>query len=270
MTNLGPLPTDFTVAADCASEIDDVYKVFTVSPDWYYLLQGPVEQTSCYPSDYTANSQQFYSPARCPTGFTAACSSLNSAGTVKETVVTCCPTQANFGCGKEITYVWEKTLGCRNIVDSATMVTWIVSKVSDGKTSLTTSIGNIGGVNAYSLQVRYQSTDFVSTTSTTSSTTSSISSQTPPAVHATSTSTTDKINHNDSSSADRKGGLSPGAAAGVAIGAFAGVLILVALIWLHIRHRRRQKQQYYDPPKPAPPKVVHEMGTYENVRYECQ
>lgn len=92
LTNLGPLPTNFALAPSCSRELDDVYKVFTTSEGWYFLIQGPVDQTSCYPSGYNGNSRQYYSPARCPTGFTSACQSLNVAGTVQETVVRCCPT----------------------------------------------------------------------------------------------------------------------------------------------------------------------------------
>lgn len=92
LTNLGPLPTNFAVNSNCARDLNDVYKYYTTPGSSYFLLQGPVEQTSCYPSSYTANSKQYYSPARCPTGFTSACESHNSAGTIDETVVRCCPT----------------------------------------------------------------------------------------------------------------------------------------------------------------------------------
>ncbi|KAI1191919.1 hypothetical protein F5B17DRAFT_380115 [Nemania serpens] len=70
LTNLGPLPTDFALPPSCAREMEEVYKVITTEPaGWYYLLQGPIDQTSCYPSGYNGNSRQYYSPARCPTGY---------------------------------------------------------------------------------------------------------------------------------------------------------------------------------------------------------
>lgn len=96
MTNLGPLPTDFTLPPNCANELDDIYLFHTSlsdqQPNAYYLLQGPLDQTTGYPDSYAANTDQYYSPGLCPTGFTAACQSANRAGTVEENVVTCCPT----------------------------------------------------------------------------------------------------------------------------------------------------------------------------------
>ncbi|KAI0402873.1 hypothetical protein F4802DRAFT_574105, partial [Xylaria palmicola] len=54
--------------------------------------EAPLEQTTCYPGSYSALTQQYYSPGLCPSGFIAACQSTNRAGTVEETVLTCCPT----------------------------------------------------------------------------------------------------------------------------------------------------------------------------------
>lgn len=97
-TNLGSLPTDFALATDCARTLGEVFKVYPTLSS-FYLLQGPPEQTTCYPSGYskavTGTAEPYYSPALCPTGFTAACQSTNTVTgegkTAEETVVTCCP-----------------------------------------------------------------------------------------------------------------------------------------------------------------------------------
>ncbi|GAW18958.1 hypothetical protein ANO14919_084420 [Xylariales sp. No.14919] len=239
LTNLGPLPTNFAIASSCAKELDDVYKVYTSFDGWYYLLQGPVDQTSCYPSSYAANSKQYYSPARCPTGFTSACQSQNVAGTATETVLRCCPTHAKFECQTTASYGWEETLGCINPQDSSTTTVWTVTQVSSGLTALTTYTNVAGGINAYQIQVGFQSTDFASSTST-SRTTKAGAKPTS----GTSTGGTSSNNNSSSSSKKkgRKGGISGGAIAGIVIGAIAGFLAVVGLIWSIIRRRRRQDQ----------------------------
>ncbi|KAI0197101.1 hypothetical protein EV127DRAFT_415598 [Xylaria flabelliformis] len=278
LTNLGPLPTDFVLNSKCAEDLVDVYKYFTTSPGWYFLLQGPVEQTSCYPSGYTADSRQYYSPARCPTGFTSACQSHNVAGTVEETVVRCCPTYSSFACQTTIHYSWEKTLGCTNVQDTATTTAWTVSQVTNGITALETSTGAIGGVNAYQIQVGFQSTDFSSSTSTPIRTTeSSTMSPTPTPRPTTQSATTgaplgSSSNHGDSSSSSSsitKDKLSGGATAGIVVGALAGLLLVAALIWVQVRKRRRQRAGD-DPDTQQPdilpaPNDVHEIGKREDA-----
>ncbi|KAI0865202.1 hypothetical protein F4860DRAFT_348000 [Xylaria cubensis] len=279
LTNLGPLPTDFVLNSKCAGDLVDVYKYFTTSAGWYFLLQGPVEQTSCYPSGYTADSRQYYSPARCPTGFTSACQSHNVAGTVEETVVRCCPTHSSFACQTTIHYSWEKTLGCTNVQDTATTTAWTVSQVTDGITALGTSTGAIGGVNAYQIQVGFQSTDFASSTSTPIRTTksSTMSPTSTPTPRLTTQSATtgaplgSSSDHNggSSSSSITKDKLSGGATAGIVVGALAGLLLVAALIWVQVRKRRRQRAG--DDPDTQqsgilpPPNDVHEIGKREDA-----
>ncbi|KAI0388935.1 hypothetical protein F5Y17DRAFT_451014 [Xylariaceae sp. FL0594] len=270
MTNLGPLPTTFALPPQCSRSLEDIYKIYTLFPNWYYLLQGSVEQTICYPGGYTAGTSQFYSPAFCPTGFTAACQSLNPIGTDVETIVTCCPTHALLTCRKSITYVWESTLGCQNAQIRSTSVTCTVNQVTDGVTAQTTYTTYPGGVNAYSIQVRHRATDFMSSTSTSTSSSSSsststssssllISSTSPtqpsslPAMNSTNPSDNEPAWDNSSSVR-----LTPGAAAGIAIGAFAGLLLLIVLIWTLMRRRSKRVTS-----KPSTP--VHEIETSERA-----
>lgn len=90
-TNLGPITTSQPFVESCEAESDTVYKIHT-TPDGYYWLQGAPLESSCFPSGYAAASEQYYSPASCPSGYTPACQSSNAIGTVTETVRTCCPT----------------------------------------------------------------------------------------------------------------------------------------------------------------------------------
>ncbi|RYC59900.1 hypothetical protein CHU98_g6309 [Xylaria longipes] len=229
MDNLGPLPTDFTIAANCASELDDKYLLHTSVDDRnaYYLLRGPLDQTTCYLSGYTANTEQYYSPGRCPTGFTAPCQSTNRAGTVEETVLTCCPTQGNYICQTDINHPWEMTQGCVSKF-TATSVELIVSDVSSQVTSrVTATFGDGDAINAYSIQVRYQSTDFISTLSSSSPVISSIAIETHPPTNTP---------HNTNANVNR-------AIPGIIVGAIAAFLIAIGAVFLLVRRRYRQRQQ---------------------------
>ncbi|KAI8944609.1 hypothetical protein F4801DRAFT_585248 [Xylaria longipes] len=229
MDNLGPLPTDFTIAANCASELDDKYLLHTSVDDRnaYYLLRGPLDQTTCYLSGYTANTEQYYSPGRCPTGFTAPCQSTNRAGTIEETVLTCCPTQGNYICQTDINHPWEMTQGCVSKF-TATSVELIVSDVSSQVTSrVTATFGDGDAINAYSIQVRYQSTDFISTLSSSSPVISSIAIETHPPTNTP---------HNTNANVNR-------AIPGIIVGAIAAFLIAIGAVFLLVRRRYRQRQQ---------------------------
>ncbi|RWA07065.1 hypothetical protein EKO27_g8035 [Xylaria grammica] len=221
MSNLGPLPTDFTIPANCASELDDIYLFHTSLeqdyPDPTYLLRGPLEQTLCYPGSYAASTEQYYSPARCPTGFTAPCQSVNSAGTVEETVLTCCPTQGNYQCQTDIHWVWETTQGCRSQIATADSEL-VLSEVSSGITSrVTSTFGTGDAVNAYSIQPTPSSagqTQLVTNT---------------PANTPTNTST--NTTH---------GTISKGATAGIVVGVLAAFTIAVIAVFSLLRRSRRR------------------------------
>ncbi|KAK7956394.1 uncharacterized protein PG986_005616 [Apiospora aurea] len=155
--NLGPLTAAPTLPSTCADELDRVYKINTYPG--YYLLQGSPEAASCYPSAYAGVRSQYYSPAAsCPFGFTPACTSTNGGS---ETVYTCCPTQFDYVCQSTSYYQWETTLGCMITIHSDLTTTWTILDVQDGKTVVSQSLGFQGGVNAFSIQVRFQSSDLI-------------------------------------------------------------------------------------------------------------
>ncbi|KAI8627205.1 hypothetical protein F5Y19DRAFT_487142 [Xylariaceae sp. FL1651] len=236
MDCLEPLPTDFTIGAVCARDLNGLYKAAfpafpataSTSPTALtvpYYIQGPVEQTSCYPSNYAGNTQQYYSPALCPTGFTAPCRSEYRTGTIVETVLTCCPTQENYQCQTAPLRVWESTLGCTSMIDSVTTIA--VSQVMGGSTLRTTQkLITTDGINAYSIQVRYQSTDFVMSTTAT------------PVASSSSRDTETATSTPYSTSRDTIRG---GTIAGVVVGVVAGIFTAVVSIFLLIRRCQRQR-----------------------------
>jgi hypothetical protein len=97
-----PLTTVFTPPAECFTDIawyspygygeTSSYNVGIgplsgpgCSPCW----MGLPSSSSCFPPGWDVSA--IYSPGKCPMGYTVACSSVNSIGTLTETVATCCP-----------------------------------------------------------------------------------------------------------------------------------------------------------------------------------
>jgi hypothetical protein len=136
-------------------------------------------------------------------------------------------------------FAWYSTYSCTSVI--ANLVTTI-GEYSSGslQTSYTISAvssGDDGGLNAFSVQVRFQSTDFQPT---------STPPITPPpkTLPATVTVTT-------TSAAGASGGLSGGARAGVGVGVVIIVLALALLGALLYLHRQRQRVLM----QPAEPRV---------------
>lgn len=87
---MSALTTTFTRPASC-TQTGIMY--FPIDERRYFLLQGePAVSTECYPSGYSPERTAFYSPGICPSGYTTACSALETSETVTETLYTCCPT----------------------------------------------------------------------------------------------------------------------------------------------------------------------------------
>ncbi|KAI0150814.1 hypothetical protein GGR57DRAFT_471638 [Xylariaceae sp. FL1272] len=241
MTNLGPAPTSFTIPSSCAEDLQSAY-LYHFPESWWWLVQGQVEQTTCYPNGYAALDlgQVYYSPARCPVGFTPACQTLQHVATVTETIMTCCPTHMAYECqsGTSNRWPWQNTLGCVSTLQSDGVFT--LHTISNGDTyEVVSTLVSGNGFNAYSVQIRYQSTDFVSSTAfsstqRTQSTSSSGTSFVPPP--------TDNPRNNGTDDTQNTNVISAGAAAGIAIASFSGFLIVIAGFWYFIR-RKRQKHQ---------------------------
>ncbi|KAE9371654.1 hypothetical protein N431DRAFT_484149 [Stipitochalara longipes BDJ] len=207
-----PLTTVFTPAPSC---ITDYY-----SSGICFLGQWPDPIThACLPSGWDVSSQHF-SPGICPSGYYIACSSLVSLGTYTETQATCCP--SSYSCQTDNNNPWFSTDQC-----------FITSSNLTPTITITTSSGTItsifptqlplpyGGVNAYGVSIRFQSTDF--------QTSSTVSSSLP--IVSNSTALNSSANHH----------LTPGAKAGISVGIVIVILALIAATVFFIRYHRSSK-----------------------------
>ncbi|KAF2737628.1 hypothetical protein EJ04DRAFT_93859 [Polyplosphaeria fusca] len=99
--SIAALTTIFTPPASCIAS-ENIWWIWkstaldttTQSLIWHQL--GPPSASDCFPPSYTPGSTAYYTPGRCPSGYTAAQTIVSSAGTVTETVQTCCPAPYRF------------------------------------------------------------------------------------------------------------------------------------------------------------------------------
>ena len=77
------LTTIFTPSPSCLSDL------YFYQPTDFYISLGPPSTSDCLPSGWALSG--YFSPGICPSGYAIACSSLNSLGSLTETVATCCP-----------------------------------------------------------------------------------------------------------------------------------------------------------------------------------
>jgi hypothetical protein len=151
-----------------------------------YLMQGPPSTSGCLPPSYGENV--IYYPGICPSGYTKACTSIQTVletfstsvldpGAYYMTVMTaeiCCPTRfvfslpfvfrnhiyplvniASFVCIGKPGFDYQSSLGCFSPFTKPETIPVIVSATG------TTMLGTItqssgGGVNAYTIQVAVQ------------------------------------------------------------------------------------------------------------------
>lgn len=237
--SIAALTTAFVPSSFCLAS-DNIWKVFTTCPSndqCYYLLQGPPSTLDCLPTAYRIDSTAYYSPAHCPSGYTPACSSLNTVNQFTETVYTCCPTVHSFYCltSKQLNFwPFQSSFGCASqFIGTGTLQVTASDRFS---TSLALeTYDKDGGINAFAIQVRFQSTDFVSTTSSPGPT------STPATPAQTVPSTT--LASSPLPTSTPSGGLSPGAKAGIGVGVSVGVLALIAMLWFGYIWRKRRSQQ---------------------------
>ncbi|KAI0100168.1 hypothetical protein GGR51DRAFT_533311 [Nemania sp. FL0031] len=237
ISSLGPLPTSFTLVSSCASELQDLYNVHFSG--WVTVLQGPQEQTTCYPNIH-ASDPGFYSPAFCPIGFTAACKLIDTLAAVEETILGCCPTVASFRCKKS--FIWE-TQGCTSHITES--IELLITGVSDGTTSRgsKTILTSGDGLNAYVIQARYRATDFISTTTTSSSFPSSrIASGSRPTSSSASFLTTSALDQPTQTPISAPGSISDREIR-IVVGAVGGVVVILLVGLLICQYRRRRHSQ---------------------------
>jgi hypothetical protein len=190
---------------------------------------GPPSTSDCLPSGWKFTSQHF-SPGLCPSGYVIACSITTALGTFTETQATCCP--SSYLCQTRNDYPWYSTEACtRNYNAFPTSSTIYITTIVSSTTTINPLVISAGGVNAYGISIRWQSTDFSAPTTYSPSNISPLSSS-PTSFYPSITPTPNTISHS----------LTPGAAAGISISATLIFVVVVAILTFFIlRHRRRSK-----------------------------
>lgn len=272
MSLLGPLTSLTTPASSCAEAL--------TGTSWNGTIYnvGPASTRNCFPDNYQSAREAYYSPGiGCPTGYTSACVStteLTEGGQV-ETVVTCCPPPLTCNA---ITDATVGTLGCHSVWNEPITISPLLIISGNTLKSKTTTVANFGTLNGYSVQIRFQSTDFSTSvrlgpycstsygplapydeandtrdgmlsvslahaltliqTATPGSIASSTVSETSTQAAATTTTTTTATLVSVNGS-----GLSTGATAGIAVGCAVGGLILIAVAGFFCLRRRKAARE---------------------------
>ncbi|PMD47738.1 hypothetical protein L207DRAFT_163277 [Hyaloscypha variabilis F] len=211
-----PLTTTFTPAPSCFSTY-----VSNGTNTVFYL--GPIGDLACYPSGWALNSTNYFSPGHCPSGYFGVTTSLNSINTLVETVVTCCPSDYEYVLSPFITNYY-----CTQGFDFTTVT---ALKVNDGTTAETVGSYVFGAVNAASVQVRWQSTDFQGSSASSMSTSSSSTSSSSSSSSSTSSQSGVKI--------------------GIGVGVPLGILLLLSMLIAFIFWRRTRQTRHPQSDQPT-------------------
>ncbi|KAK2046239.1 hypothetical protein LZ31DRAFT_630050 [Colletotrichum somersetense] len=258
---MGSLTTTFTPPASCTST-GIVYITRIESRDTkYYFLQGQnIKSTECFPSGYDPRRTAFYEPGICPSGYTGACTRIETLQGKIETAVTCCPTLLKHYCQTDTSqaYPWQSTLVCRSDITTNGDGSWTIGPVtwSSGPRTWTEPAKgsrNGGAVNAYGIQIKIGDGAFPTMSSTVGAASSPSIGQD---VSATAIRTGGPGQSEGGGAGDGDGaakGLSPGAAAGIGVGAGAAVILAAfAGLWL-LRRRRKDRPAAASENKEAQP-----------------
>jgi hypothetical protein len=183
------LPTTFTPASSCLGS-NNIWNIILTTfcpipqecPE--YLMQGPPSTSGCLPPGYGENV--IYYPGICPSGYTTACTSIQTVLETSSTSVLdfgafytvmtaqiCCPTRfvfslpfvfrnhiyplvntASFVCNPKPGFDYQSSLGCFSPFTKPETIPVIVS--ATGATMRGTITQSSGGVNAYTIQVAVQ------------------------------------------------------------------------------------------------------------------
>ncbi|RYP46495.1 hypothetical protein DL768_007308 [Monosporascus sp. mg162] len=164
--------------------------------------------------------------------------------------------QYDYQCQTTNYYPWGETLGCFNAVTNSLTTAWTVVEISGESTASVLSEGHPGGLNAFSIQVRFQSSDFASNTSTIS-----LSAERPTSILSTGPAA-ETNSDSSNSNAEQNTGVATGAAVGITVGVFVALLAIVGAIFIFMRRRRRELKL---PQGPQP--LMHEMGCDTETKF---
>lgn len=239
-----PLTTIFTPSPDCLSQIHWA----TESP-WFQLGAG----TQCIPSGPNPSVSSFYSPGLyCPEGYTVACSTQVTFGSATETRATCCPqatglehlSVSSFGCQVN-TLFFATSYGC--VLPLGTLASDSLTVIATNVSTFTStfSVGTLDAVNAFSVQIRWQESDLITSTAQSGSTsqTSGANSGSSPSLNNGPTSTISGAPAviTSQNSSGRSGGLSTGAI--IAIAVVIPIVVIAALVGLFFFMRRKKRAE---------------------------
>ncbi|KAF2117907.1 hypothetical protein BDV96DRAFT_644244 [Lophiotrema nucula] len=242
-TNIGPLTTTFLPDPTCIPQ-NNVWYIFP-NVGGFYWQYGPPPASNCFPSRYKPESTAYYSPGRCPAYYTSADTSTITSGSVTETVVTCCPSGPILSANRDHEDLYSdypnlSSMACTWNFDQD--MSWpTMTRSSAGKTTVSSAtwVSGSGGVQAYGVVVRYQSSDVLTGQSTVAT-----STQPPPTSLSTATSSPTSAPASTTIPPSTKSeGLSTGAKAGIGAGVTAGLLaiLLTAALTYIFTKRRKEK-----------------------------
>jgi hypothetical protein len=231
-----PLTTLFSPPSTCFSGI------YQETPGPNYVLGDPASTAACLPSGFNFAVTSFFSPAfDCPVGWTVACRSTNAIGDATESIATCCPS-GGYQCRTTGGHPWDSIYGCLTGLTSNEILVVTGSQSGTTYTTTVSLVGNFDGFNAFSVQLRWQQKDLISSSSATASSATASSEGT-----AVETSTPSRTSTPSTlPTGTRHGGLSTSAKIGIGVGIpfFILALLIPALIFLFCRKK---------PLEPAPP-----------------
>ncbi|KAI0434090.1 hypothetical protein F5Y09DRAFT_297140 [Xylaria sp. FL1042] len=254
------LPIDWTPTSSGCLRKNDlwIWDFGNTVNDARTVLGGPSQTTDCFAS--TWNPTVTYAGSGCPSHYTPACQASNSG------VVTCCPTAYEFGCQPETSAAGDHAqwFQCQKTYINEDVVT-LTRTDFDKETADTETRTKHSYEHLFALAVMYTTPPSSSTSATTSLPNTMSTTSSGP-------STTDTPSKNASSR------LTAGAAAGIGVGAAAGVIILALLAWLVYRRRRRARQskevsQFHTsatPIAPTPGTTVTYTSTAEGTQGPAQ
>ncbi|KAI0415050.1 hypothetical protein F5X98DRAFT_233306 [Xylaria grammica] len=238
---VGPLTSEFIPAGTCVSQGIQVVRYISNQTQGYnyYLTAGP-GTADCFPSSQFPSAGSYYSPGRCPSGYSAACTATggNSVGNATETTVTCCPLMPyRFECNtRPVGSDWGVFADCTTSTSTLEVDLDVIGAVPTSK--LAGSSRDASGnpilthavINGYGIEVRWQQTDealiFGATTASTASSTAS--NPNPPAM-TTQMESSSRLNRE--------------AIAGIVVGLVVGALILLGVVVMIVRSKRKRRMK---------------------------
>ncbi|KAK4226994.1 hypothetical protein QBC38DRAFT_209622 [Podospora fimiseda] len=264
MVILGPLTTAYEFPASCSSVATQVFLVASATQQTNTaatrtLVQGPLftDDPECFPKSYQPEPTNYYSPGFCPTGYTTACSSIETAK--QETAVACCPEgNLKYTCGVNGNQV---SLGCTTTWGGGGAALSIEAVIPGGST--TGFDAPTGGISAHGIHVRFRAGD---PTAVSTSRPPPSATDPPPVVYV------------PTETGKKSSGLSSTAIIGIGVGAGLAFFIAVTSLCFFIYMRRKKRQSrdasdVYGPepqiPREGPPPVPPKELSHTPVSYRA-